>query len=253
MADPLRGSSSGQLPPPQTYDLEVVAVEDVSPAMRRIVLSSSALGEFDYRPGQDLMLKVESSGQLVNRRYTIRAWNATGGEVEINVVRHGMGPGARWAGSVRPGDRLPDVVAPRGKITVDQDAEWHLFLGDETAVPAMFHMAESLPSPGTARLLLEVGGEGDAPQPPPRVRDQVTFVSRDGLPPGDDQALIAAAARADLPSSRGRVYIAGEARTALAIRDLLVGRGLSRERMAVKAYWRRDQPNLDRGEPEPAE
>ncbi|MHB1575557.1 MAG: siderophore-interacting protein [Candidatus Dormibacteria bacterium] len=241
------------LPVPRTYDLEVVSVEDWTATLRRIVLRAPELRDLDYRVGQDLMLKLDSGRGLVNRRYTIRRVDLPRGEVEIDVVRHGSGPGARWADATRPGERLLDVVAPRGKITVDPGAAWHLFIGDETAIPAMFHMAESLPDPRTVRVLLEVGDALDAPPPPPGLAGTVHFVNRSGGPPGADGPLLAAAADADLPASRGRAYIAGEARTVLAVRDLLQRRGLTRDQMAVKAYWRRDQPNLDRGEPDPAE
>ncbi len=241
------------MPVPRRFDLEIVSVEDWTQTLRRIVLRAESLRQLDYRPGQDLMLKLESGRDTVNRRYTIRRADLGRGEVEIDVVRHGSGPGARWAESARPGERLFDVVAPRGKITIDRGVDWHLFIGDETAIPAMFHMAESLPDPRKVRVLLEVGWPVEAPPPPPGLDGAVHFVHRSGGPPGADGPLLAAAAGAPLPAGRGRAYIAGEARTVLAVRDLLQGRGLTRDQMAVKAYWRRDQPNLDRGEPDSAE
>jgi NADPH-dependent ferric siderophore reductase len=247
------GIATPPMPAPRTFDLEVVLVEDWTDTLRRIVLGAESLRQLDYRPGQDLMLKVESGRGPVNRRYTIRAADLRRGEVEIDVVGHGSGPGARWAASARPGDRLLEVVAPRGKITIQKDAAWHLFIGDETAIPAMFHMAESLPAPRRALVLLEVGRASEAPQPPAGLRGAVNFVDRSGAPPGADGPLLAAAAELDLPSGWGRAYIAGETATVLALRDLLQRRGLTRDQMAVKAYWRRDQPNLDRGEPEPPE
>jgi hypothetical protein len=44
-------------------------------------------------------------------------------------------------------------------------------------------------------------------------------------------------------------YLNGERSLLRAARDLLVGRGVPAERIAVKPYWRRDQPNAGHGEP----
>lgn len=245
-----QGTLADALPTPRPFDLEVAAVDDWTPTLRRILLRSESLRELDYRPGQDLMVKVKSGGSLVSRRYTIRRAELGRGEVEIDVVLHGSGPGARWAAGARSGDQLSDVIAPRGKITLDRQADWHLFIGDETAIPAMFRMAEAVADPHRARVLLEVGQRHEAPPAPPGLEQVVEFVDRAGGPPGADGPLLGRAAAVELPSGRGRVYIAGEATTALAVRDLMQRRGLSRDQLAVKAYWRRDRPNLDRGEPE---
>ena len=83
------------MPVPRRFDLEIVSVEDWTQTLRRIVLRADSLRQLDYRPGQDLMLKLESGRDTVNRRYTIRRADRGRGEVEIDVVRHGSGPGAR--------------------------------------------------------------------------------------------------------------------------------------------------------------
>jgi NADPH-dependent ferric siderophore reductase len=237
------------MPEQQRLDLVVSRVQDLTRSMRRVQLHGESLEGFDYRPGQDLMIKVPLEDRLVNRRYSIRRYDPSHLTLDIEVVLHGGGPGARWATSVSRGDNLEQVVAPRGKITLDPLADWHLFVGDETAMPGIFNMAEALPVGQTAAALLEVGYPEDQIEAPPSIAGHLEWIHRRALPPGEDQLLIRAVESLHLPDGIGRIYLAGEARTVITIRDLLVARGHSRERMSVKAYWRRDQPNLDKGEP----
>jgi NADPH-dependent ferric siderophore reductase len=243
-----------ELFPPSTLGLEVVEVTDLNSSMRLIRLGGTELAGFVHAPGQDLMLKLPGDdGRPVSRRYSIRRFDQTAQTIEINVVLHGAGPAARWASAVRPGDRMAEVVAPRGKITTDPSASWHLFAGDETAVPAMFNMLESLPARATAQLILEVGGREDQLEAQPVAESSFSWLHRGTAHAGDAGRLLAALAEVNLPVGRVHAYLAGEARTVLALRDLLVGRGLVREQISVKAYWRSDRANLDKGEPQPAE
>lgn len=239
------------LPEPRTITLEVVAVSEITSNMRRIVLGGEELRGFHHLPGQDLMLSLPTgTGFAVNRRYSIRHFEPSSLTLELNAVRHGSGPGSRWLESAAAGQLLANVVAPRGKITVNEAAPWHLFIGDETAIPAAYNMVEAIGSPSGARLLMEVAGAEEEMTPAPA---SATWVHRHGDLPGADGRLMEAVAGLALPPGDGHVYIAGEARTVLGLRDLLVGRGVVRERMSVKAYWRKDMANLERGEPQPAE
>ncbi|MHB8394586.1 MAG: siderophore-interacting protein [Candidatus Dormibacteria bacterium] len=244
-------SGPPSIPEPRTINLEVVDVSDITRSLRRIVLGGEPLRDFRHLPGQDIMVSLRAeSGTTVKRRYSIRRFDPQALTLELNVVRHGNGPGARWSESVATGTVVPDVVAPRGKITVAGAARWHLFLGDETAIPTALNMVEAIGSSAPTGLLLEVGDAADEVVPAPA---GLQWVHRQGDPPGEDARLLDAIAEMNLPRGEGHVYIAGEARTALGIRDLLVRRGVSRERMSVKAYWRKDMANLDPGEPQPAE
>src|SRR5437016_6833362 len=129
--------------------------------MRRIHLAGAGLDDFSYEPGQDVMLVLGGGERALSRRYTIRAHDARSKTLELNVVAHGVhGPGAEWAASTRPGDRV-NGVGPRGKIYLDRDADWHLFVGDETAAPASLAMLEGL-APGIPGLtFLEVTSAAD--------------------------------------------------------------------------------------------
>jgi hypothetical protein len=135
----------------------------LTPTMRRIRCTAPGLADLSYRPGQDLMLAVPAAGASFRRRYTIRSFDPAAPSVDIDVVLHGDGPAAAWAASVQPGGRI-EAIGPRGKVTVDADADWHLFAGDDSAVPASLAMAESLPDPDRALVVLEVDGPDDQQQ-----------------------------------------------------------------------------------------
>src|SRR2546429_161566 len=105
--------------------------------MRRIELSSPALARFEYLPGQDIALAFsKDDGTSVRRRYTIRRFDRKRASLTIDVLMHGDGPGMRWAQSVRPGVSI-DAIGPRGKITLVDNAEWHLFAGEVALVSAL--------------------------------------------------------------------------------------------------------------------
>ena len=109
------------------------------------------------------MLTVPAGQTTYRRRYTIRSFDQAAPSLDIDVVLHGDGPAAAWAASVQPGGRI-EAIGPRGKVTVDAGADWHLFAGDDSAVPASLAMAESLSDPDRAIVILEVDGADDQQQ-----------------------------------------------------------------------------------------
>jgi NADPH-dependent ferric siderophore reductase len=229
--------------------LEVVSSRPLTPGMAEVVLTAAELGSFTYRPGQDLMLTVaRDGGQQVRRRYTIRSVDGGSRQVALGIVRHSGGPGERWVRAARPGDQV-DGAGPRGKIFPVEGADWHLFAGDFTALPAFFAMAGSLPAATPATVLLEIPGPADEQKFAPVADVQLEWLYQDGRPAGDPQALVEAVARLPLPPGRGHVYLAGEARAVLAMREMLAARGVPSGQLSAKAYWGRGRANAPHGEP----
>jgi NADPH-dependent ferric siderophore reductase len=230
------------------YDLEVVQVVELTPSLRRIVLGADGLGQFEHAPGQDMMITVDPTpGAAVRRRYTIRGHDRSTGTVALHIVVHGNGPGSRWAAAASPGTRI-EGIGPRGKITLAADADWHLFVGDETFVPAAYAMLEGLPSGARAVVAFAVGSSVDERPLTPAITaavDGPTWVHR-----GAGRTLPDLVAGIDLPGGVGQAYVGGEARLVREIRRMLVDRGLDDDRIAHKAYWRADGANARHGEPE---
>src|SRR5258707_15635175 len=129
---------SGPLATTTRLDLQVVESARLTPHMQRLRLTAPQLDGFGYLPGQDVMLLVAAEGNRpVRRRYTIRELDAATRLLTLRIGLHGAGPGERWVRAARPGDKI-EGIGPRGKITTSATADWHLFVGDESALPATF-------------------------------------------------------------------------------------------------------------------
>ena len=184
----------------------------------------------------------------MRRRYTIRELDAGARRLTLDIVLHGDGPGERWVLSARPGDRI-EGIGPRGKITTSAAADWHLFLGDESALPATFVMTEALPAGSLATLVLEIPEEDDEQELASAATTHISWLHRLGAPAGDPDALAAEAAEIELPPGRGHAYLFGEAKVVSRLRDILAERGLGQDQMSPKAYWGRGRANASHGEP----
>ncbi len=231
--------------------LSVAEVAEVTPRTRRLRLSGPALEGFQYAAGQDLMVLVDTAGgRLIRRRYTIRRFDPAALLLDLHAVVHTDGPGARWARGLRAGDSV-EAIGPRGKITLAAAAAWHLFIGDEVAVPAMAAMVEALPAGARAVVLAEVADAAEE-QPvtaPAGVDLRWSWLHRDGRAPDDPSALLAWLAAGAWPDGPGHAYVAGEAAVVAAVRAALLERGFAPEQVDAKAYWGRGRANASHGEP----
>ena len=240
---------TGPLAGATRLDLEVVDSARLTPHMQRLRLTAPQLGGFGYLPGQDVMLLVAAeANRPVRRRYTIRRLDPAARLLTLDIVLHGDGPGERWVRSARPGDTI-EGIGPRGKITTSAAAGWHLFIGDESALPAAFAMTEALPPGRPATLVLEIPGRGDEQDLAAAARTRICWLDRRGGPAGDPAALAAAAAEIELPPGRGHAYLSGEATVVSRLREVLAGRGLAQDQISPKAYWGRGRANASHGEP----
>ena len=240
---------TGPLASTTRLDFKVFDSARLTPHMQRLRLTAPQLDGFGYLPGQDVMLLVAAEGNRpVRRRYTIRQFDEAARLLTLDVVLHGDGPGERWVRSARPGDRI-EGIGPRGKITMSATADWHLFLGDESALPAIFAMTEALPPDRAATLVLEIPEESDEQDPAAAATIRISWLHRLGAPAGDPSALAAEAAEIELPPGRGHAYLFGEAKVVSRLREVLAERGLSQDQVSPKAYWGRGRANAGHGEP----
>lgn len=237
------------LPEPTTWQLDVATVQDLTPRMRRVQLTSPDLERFDYVPGQDMALTFRRvDAPPVRRRYTIRHHDPERRRLDLDFVLHGDGPGMRWAQAARPGDSI-EVVGPRGKITPVRHAAWHLFAGDATAVPGALAMMEALPRDVPALAFLQVDGPEERQLVDGGRAPQITWQDEPSVPNGD-LVLAAALASAALPPGRGHAYLAGEVALVIGLKATLLARGWAAEDISAKAYWNRGRANAGHGEPE---
>ena len=240
---------TGPLAGTRKLHFELASSTRITPHMQRLELTAAELDGFTYMPGQDVMVLVAADGRRpVRRRYTIRSFDRAARTITIDVALHGDGPGERWVRSARPGDRV-EGIGPRGKIFPNPAADWHLFMGDESALPAILAMTQALPGDADATLVLEIPEAADEQEVLAAARTRVSWLHRLSRPAGDPGALAAEAADVELPPGNGHAYLLGEAKVVLAMREVLARRGLPQEQMSPKAYWGRGRANAGHGEP----
>ncbi|MCF4121441.1 siderophore-interacting protein [Antribacter sp. KLBMP9083] len=128
------------------------------------------------------------------RTYTVRSVRQRTREVDVDVVLHGdSGPASRWALGAAPGEPLvlmgPNAAfdGPHGGVEFAPPSRSHALLlaGDETAVPAITAICESLPEDAVGEVFLEVPHpeDGWALEAPEGVR--VHWLARDGREHGE--------------------------------------------------------------------
>ena len=216
----------------------VVAAGEVTPRMRRITVRTEALVGVPIRPAQDVELHLrEDSGRRVKRRYTIRHARPDDGELDLDVLLHGDGPGSRWGLTAAPGDEVA-FQGPRGKLEL-RPAPAHLLLGDESALPAIASICEALPPSEPATALIEVEGVDDQQ---PVAASEARWVHRAGAAAGAPELL--SAALRDVQVAPGtRAYLMGESRAMIALRAEVEARGVEHDDVFVKGYWNLGRPD----------
>ncbi|TBL31121.1 siderophore-interacting protein [Verrucosispora sp. SN26_14.1] len=172
------------------------------------------------------------------RAYTVRNWDAVAGEMTVDVVHHGdEGLGGPWAAAVRPGDEVL-FVGPGGAYAPSPEADWHLMVGDESAMPAIAASLARLPAGVPAYVFLEVDGPLDEQPLPSPGAVAVTWLHRGARPVGE--ALVDAVRGLDFPPGAVQAFVHGEAGFVRQLRKLLrVERGVPRDALSISGYWRR--------------
>ena len=223
-----------------THRATVTATAELTPRMRRVTVATDALRGVQLRPAQDVELHLrEESGRRVKRRYTIAHARPETGELDLDVLLHGDGPGSRWGATAAPGDEV-EFQGPRGKLEL-RPAPWHLLVGDEAALPAIATIIDALPASEPAHAFVEVTDAADEVAQPPG--SGVSWLHRGAIPPGTPDILGPALSTFPLPPGPGRAYLMGETRAMVALRAVLEGRGVEHESIFVKGYWNLGRPD----------
>ena len=229
-------------PPTTRWPLTVVAAADITPRMRRVSLVGEAMERFEFRPGQDLVLNLPSDGGphdtgTLRRHYTIRRFDRAEGRLEIDFVLHGRSPATTWAKGAAIGDEIT-ADGPRGRTSVRGEADWRLFTGDETALPGIAAMIESLPAGETGIAFIEVADASEEQPIETAATVEITWLHRSGSPQAPSLGLLEALTTFQLPPGEGQACIIGETSTVRAQRQGLIARGFPKDRIAAEGYWR---------------
>ncbi|GGR66665.1 siderophore-interacting protein [Streptomyces humidus] len=181
--------------------------------------------------------------RAVMRSYTLRALraDALGRTVGIDVdfVLHTpAGPASAWAARAVAGDRVvllgPAVADNRAiRFRPPRDTDLLVLWGDESALPAVASILESLPAGQRVRVWLEVQEPGAVQELSTCAAAEVTWVV-------GAESVDAVRAAGLPPAENPYVWVAGESGSVKALRRHFVReRGVDRRRVTFVGYWRR--------------
>ncbi|MGA8248329.1 MAG: siderophore-interacting protein [Nocardioides sp.] len=220
-------------------DLERLAMPDATDAYVNVAFRPADASYGEVFDPQTLRDTHPDEPQPARRRYTVRAWDPETHRLTIDFVVHGdSGVAGPWAAAARPGDVLV-FTGPSGGYRPDVAADWHLLVGDESALPAIAASLEALPAGARAVVRLVCDGPEHETALGSAAEVDVGWRHRSGTP--DDGELLAGAVR-DLTFLPGRPFgfVHGEADEIRAVRHhLLHERGLTRQDLSCSPYWRR--------------
>ncbi|MFF9070851.1 siderophore-interacting protein [Streptomyces sp. NPDC014872] len=180
-------------------------------------------------------LAIPEPERPLMRSFTVRGYDRASGVMTVDFVLHGDdGPAARWGRGARPGEVLGMVGPSAAYARPLPAADWLLLAGDETALPAIGTLLESLSAGSRAVVYAEVADAAEHRMPHSPGEVSVHWVDRDR-----GGALVDAVRAAELPAGPGAAWLAGEAGAVRALRRHLVGeRGLPRNAVEFSGYWR---------------
>lgn len=238
--------------------VEVVQTERITPHLLRVTVSGDELEEF-VSPGFDDHVKLffpDANGILalptigpdgpvwpngikpVMRDYTPRNFDPVAKTLEIDFALHLAGPATRWAEQAAPGQRL-GVGGPRGSFIVTTDFDWHLLVGDDTALPAISRRLAELPADAHAIVIAEVDSAADQVDLPTAANVQIIWAYRDNAAAGEFP-LLTALEQTALPDGDFHAWVACESAAAKAVRaHLLEVHHANPKWIRASGYWRK--------------
>jgi NADPH-dependent ferric siderophore reductase len=160
--------------------VQLLARESISPGFVRLTLGGPELAGFVSAGFDDhVKLILPQQGQekpnlpsIVDGRphiegarptmrdYTPLRYDAAANTLQLDFAAHGSGPAVDWALHA-PIGQWAGLAGPRGSMVVPARLDWHLLLGDETAMPAIERRLAELPEGTRAIVRVQLANPAD--------------------------------------------------------------------------------------------
>ncbi|MCV7332680.1 siderophore-interacting protein [Mycobacterium cookii] len=260
------------MPGRPVHTFEVVRTEHITSHMIRVVLGGKGFDTFTPSEFTDSYVKLifvdddvdvaalphpltlDSFADLpaakkpVVRTITVRRADADVRELTVDIAVHGdHGAAGPWAAKATPGQPAY-LMGPSGAYSPDPAADWHLLVGDETALPAISVALEALPANAIGQVFIEVAEPDD--EIPLAAPDgvQVNWILRGGRADlvgeeraGDNSPLVEAVRTAHWLPGQVHAFVHGEAQAVMhSLRPYIrKERGVDAKWASISGYWRR--------------
>jgi NADPH-dependent ferric siderophore reductase len=213
-------------------EVTVARINRVSPGFASITFQGEALADFTSLSFDDHVKFMfnDANGEQVRRDYTPRRVDTDAREIDIEFALHGHGGAAEWARNATVGQRAI-IGGPRGSMILPLVMDWHLLIGDASALPAVTRRLEELPADARVVVVLLVDAA-----------DRRTFVTGADARihwVDSDDALLQVLKDLPLQPGAGLAWGGGEAALMARVRQVLVETGMPRQAAKVSAYWKR--------------
>jgi NADPH-dependent ferric siderophore reductase len=223
----------------------VCNITDTTPHLRRISLTHPSLkdvGELNPGAHVKIIIPPEKGNQSVRRTYTIRKLDRVSGMMDIEFVLHGdNGPASAWATNVSINNYLGLGIKQSRKIINWSD--WYLFVGDESAIPAITAILESLPEGTPGLAFIEVSSRFGIFQINTKSSVKICWLSREEEPSVHYSKLLKGLEGLEPPDASHYsryAFIAGEHDMVNTVKKHISQQlGFEREELHATIYWTR--------------
>ena len=194
---------------------------------------------------------AEGRQRPTSRTYTPLQWRPDALELDVDFLVHGEGPGSQWAERAKPGDMVV-ISGPGSAHQPNVETDWCILAGDESALPAISTILESLPATLPTRVYIEVANKDEVQTLNGPSQLQVEWLERGSDTESIGAVLLDTLVKAPFPEGNGSVWVGCEASVMRSIRaHLLNDRGLDRSMIHTQGYWKYgalNHPDHDMGD-----
>lgn len=214
-------------------DIVVTRVEQLAPDYIAVTFAGDMLEGFTSLSFDDHLkfILADHGESRVWRDFTPRHFDPATRELTLEFALHEEGDASDWAKAAAEGTPAR-IAGPRGSMMIPVDYDWHLLVGDASALPAIRRRLSELPA--TANVIVIASGDtGGKLLPAATPTLQIQRVD-------SDEAMIDAVRALALPAGLGYAWCAGEAAAMKQVRDVMASeKGHAKDKMRVAAYWKK--------------